>query len=73
MFGSLSRVGANVNLSGLNLHQTLGMTLLFVSGRKSALDQIAYAKGIGSKILQYFETYFDVKYPLPKQVRALLP
>ena len=41
--------------------------------RKSALDQIAYAKDIGSKILQYFESYFDVKYPLPKQVRALFP
>ena len=37
--------------------------------RKSAHDQIAYAKDIGSKILQFFETYFDVKYPLPKQVR----
>ena len=37
--------------------------------RKDALDQIAYAKEIGPKILKYFETYFDVDYPLPKQVR----
>lgn len=36
--------------------------------RKSALDQIAYAKDIGAKILKFFEDYFDVKYPLPKQV-----
>ena len=38
--------------------------------RNSALDQIAYAKDIGAKILQYFETYYNVKYPLPKQVRT---
>jgi len=41
--------------------------------RKSALDQIAYAKDIGSKILQYFETYFNVKYPLPKQDMIAIP
>ena len=39
-----------------------------VWARQSAFDQIAYAKDIGAKILQYFETYFNVKYPLPKQV-----
>ena len=36
--------------------------------RKSAFDQISYAKDIGPTILQFFETYFNVKYPLPKQV-----
>ena len=36
--------------------------------RKSALDQIAYASEISSKILTYFEDYYDIKYPLPKQV-----
>ena len=34
----------------------------------SALDQISYAKSIGAEILRYFETYFNVPYPLPKQV-----
>ena len=34
----------------------------------SALDQITYAKSIGGEILKYFETYFNIKYPLPKQV-----
>ena len=38
--------------------------------RKGALDQIAYAKDIGSKILEYFETYFNLTYPLPKQVQS---
>ena len=34
----------------------------------SAFDQITYAKSIGGEILKYFETYFNIKYPLPKQV-----
>ena len=37
----------------------------------SALDQISYAKSIGAEILRYFETYFNVKYPLPKQVISI--
>ena len=36
--------------------------------RKSALEQVTYAKDIGGKMLQYFEEYFNVTYPLPKQV-----
>ena len=36
--------------------------------REAALDQIGYAKEIGAKMLKFFEDYFDVKYPLPKQV-----
>jgi aminopeptidase N len=36
--------------------------------RESALDQVTYAKEIGGKMLQYFENYFNVTYPLPKQV-----
>ena len=36
--------------------------------RRNALDQVEYANSIGSKVLEYFEDYFQVKYPLPKQV-----
>ena len=39
-----------------------------VWARKNALDQVDYAKSIGAKMLKFFEEYFDVKYPLPKQV-----
>ena len=40
--------------------------------RQNALDQIAYAKDIGPKMLKHFEDYFNVKYPLPKQVRTYI-
>ena len=40
-----------------------------VWARQSAFDQIAYAKDIGARILEFFEKYFNVKYPLPKQVK----
>ena len=41
--------------------------------RKDALDQIAYAKDVGPKMLQYFEDYFNVTYPLPKQDMIAIP
>ena len=33
---------------------------------KDQLDQIDYAKKVGKKILEYFEEYYNVSYPLPK-------
>ena len=41
--------------------------------RKDALDQVSYATEIGPKLLQYFEDYFKVPYPLPKQDQIALP
>merc|ERR1719464_939165 len=41
--------------------------------RKDALDQIAYAKEVGPKMLEYFEEYFNVTYPLPKQDMIAIP
>ena len=41
--------------------------------RKDALDQIAYAKEVGPRMLEYFETYFNVSYPLPKQDMIAIP
>jgi aminopeptidase N len=37
--------------------------------RENALDQTEYARSIAGRILHYFEEFFDVNYPLPKQVR----
>ena len=36
--------------------------------RSEALNQTKYAAEIGPKILQYYEDYFNVAFPLPKQV-----
>ena len=41
--------------------------------RKDAMDQIAYAKKVGPKMLEYFEKYFNVPYPLPKQDMIAIP
>ena len=34
----------------------------------STLDQTAYAKEMGPQMLEFFENYFNVPFPLPKQV-----
>ena len=39
----------------------------------NSLDQTRYAKEIGPQMLEYFETYLDVTYPLPKQDMIALP
>ena len=33
---------------------------------KDQIDQVDYAMKIGSKVLPYFEKYYNVTYPLPK-------
>ena len=40
--------------------------------RSEALEQTEYAADIGPKILQYYEDYFKVPFPLPKQVCRIL-
>ena len=45
-----------------------------VWARPDYLDQTAYyALDIGPRILEFFESYFDVKYPLPKQDMIAVP
>lgn len=41
--------------------------------RKDALNQVEFARKIGPKFLEYYENYFDVKYPLPKQDMVAIP
>lgn len=36
------------------------------------IDQVDYAMNVGSKMLEYMETFFDIKYPLPKAGKNLL-
>ena len=33
---------------------------------KGQIDQAEYAKSIGGRILEHFENYFNISYPLPK-------
>ena len=40
---------------------------------ESSLDQAQYAKDIGPKILEYFEQYFNIPFPLPKQDMIAIP
>ena len=61
-----------VSRFGFEISPDSGNNVQFrIWARKDALDQIAYAKDIGPKILKFFETYFNVDYPLPKQVLFL--
>ena len=39
----------------------------------NSLEQTEYAKDIGPKVLEYFESYFNVPYPLPKQDMIAIP
>ena len=48
--------------------ETQDETQFRVWARKDALDQAQYAKEVGPKMLKYFEEFFGVEYPLPKQV-----
>ena len=37
--------------------------------KNASLDQTAYAQEIGPKFLEFFENYFDIPFPMPKQVK----
>jgi len=39
----------------------------------NSLEQTAYADDIGAKILQFFEGYFNIQFPLPKQDMIAIP
>ncbi|XP_046380097.2 aminopeptidase N-like [Haliotis rufescens] len=41
--------------------------------RPESVDQTPYALDVGVKVLTYFEKYFDVKFPLPKQDMIAIP
>lgn len=41
--------------------------------RAEAINQTQYASQVGPKVLSYFEEYYDVPYPLPKQDMVAIP
>ena len=44
-----------------------------VWARPEAISQTAYAREIGPKITKFFENYFDLPFPLPKQDMVAIP
>lgn len=44
-----------------------------VWARKEAINQSHYSLDIGPKILEYYEDYFKIKFPLPKMDMVALP
>lgn len=41
--------------------------------RKDALDQVDFAAEAGPKCLEFYEKFFDIEYPLPKQDMIAIP
>ena len=48
-------------------------TLFRVWAREQAIDQAEYSKNIGPPMQKFFEKYFDIPFPLPKQDMIALP
>ncbi|XP_047036095.1 aminopeptidase N-like isoform X1 [Helicoverpa zea] len=51
----------------------LSTTKFRIWARNDAMDQTAYASITGPKALSYFEEWFNVSYPLPKQDMIAIP
>ncbi|XP_045506733.1 aminopeptidase N-like isoform X2 [Colias croceus] len=51
----------------------LSTTKFRIWARKDAVDQTGYAATIGPKVLSYFEKFFNVSFPLPKQDMIAIP
>ncbi|XP_059045599.1 aminopeptidase N-like [Achroia grisella] len=51
----------------------LSTTKFRIFARKDAIDQTAYAAEVGPKVLTYFENWFNVSFPLPKQDMVAIP
>ncbi|XP_072933282.1 aminopeptidase N-like isoform X2 [Epargyreus clarus] len=51
----------------------LSDTTFRIWARSDAIDQTAYAASLGPKVLTYFEKFFNVSFPLPKQDMFAIP
>ncbi|CAB3384997.1 Hypothetical predicted protein [Cloeon dipterum] len=56
-----------------HLESNPGNTTFRVWARQDAIEQARYSLEIGPKILDFFEEYFNVSYPLPKMDMIALP
>ncbi|KAG7171432.1 Aminopeptidase N-like 3, partial [Homarus americanus] len=48
-------------------------TQFSVWARPAAIDQTDYSLALGPRVLTFFEDYFNISYPLPKQDMAAIP
>ncbi|ROT67359.1 Aminopeptidase N [Penaeus vannamei] len=55
------------------LSDLAGETNFSVWARPEAMDQADYSLSVGVDCLTYFESYFNIPYPLPKQDMVALP
>ncbi|XP_063834773.1 aminopeptidase N-like [Ostrinia nubilalis] len=51
----------------------LSTTKFRIWARSDAIDQTAYAANIGPRVLDHFEKFFNVSFPLPKQDMFAIP
>ncbi|XP_052749082.1 aminopeptidase N-like [Galleria mellonella] len=51
----------------------LSTTKFRIWARSDAINQAAYAAEVGPKVLTYFEKWFNVSFPLPKQDMVAIP
>ncbi|KAL0861167.1 hypothetical protein ABMA27_009652 [Loxostege sticticalis] len=51
----------------------LSTTKFRIWARSDAMDQTAYAANLGPRVLDYFEKFFNVSFPLPKQDMFAIP
>lgn len=52
---------------------TTALTKMSYYAPKDQIDQIDYSMEVGAKILKYFESYYNVSYPLPKSDMIAIP
>ena len=57
----------------LNTEINCGIPYILVWSRKNAVSRLKYAMDLGPKVSKFYENFFNVPFPLPKQDMAAVP